>query len=319
MYNNIFKKALDGVGISSQEALSLLMLEDKDLLYSIAEQVTRKYCGNRFDCCSIINAKSGNCSEDCKWCAQSSFYSVEIEKYGLLPIEKILEEALYNQKQGIKKFSLVSSGRKPSLSQLKIVCDYFKELKSKTDLKLCASLGLLNKQELLMLKDSGVETYHCNLETSPGYFQMLCTTHTIEDKIETINSAVEIGMSVCSGGIIGMGESMEQRIELAVTLRDLNIKSIPINILVPIKGTPLYDTQKISDEEILTTIALFRLINPYAYLRFSGGRGRLPASVQEFALKIGINAAIVGDLLTTIGSSFDQDVEMIKRGGYVIN
>ncbi|MDE6145290.1 MAG: biotin synthase BioB, partial [Muribaculaceae bacterium] len=200
--------------------------------------------------------------------------------------------------------------------ELTRACAYYKEMKNLGGLELCASMGLLNLEELKALKESGVTRYHCNLEAAPSYFHKLCSTHTIEDKIQTILAARSIGMEVCSGGIIGMGETMAQRAELALELRRIQPHSIPINILSPIPGTPLEATPLISEDEVIDTVALFRFIHPRIILRFAGGRARLSEAAKAECLRIGFNGGIVGDLLTTIGSTVESDKRMIADCGY---
>jgi adenosylmethionine-8-amino-7-oxononanoate aminotransferase/biotin synthase len=177
-------------------------------------------------------------------------------------------------------------------------------------IKLCASMGLLKKEQLVRLRDAGILRYHCNLESSEAYFPTLCSSHSVADKVRTIRAAQEVGLEVCSGGIIGMGETMEDRIEMAFMLKELGVKSIPINILNPIPGTPLAGTPRLSDDEILMTIAVFRFIHPDAYLRFAGGR-ILIEHLEEQAMNAGINSAIVGDMLTTSGAKIEQDMKKI--------
>ncbi|MDO4368859.1 MAG: adenosylmethionine--8-amino-7-oxononanoate transaminase [Bacteroidales bacterium] len=285
-------------------------------LYELAHRTTRKYLGNRFDSCSIINAKSGNCSENCKWCSQSVFSRCNIEKYPLVSADRAVKEGLYNSSFGIKRFSLVTSGKRVSKKEIDEICKIVKALNDTGKIIPCVSLGLIDEEDMFKLAEAGATRYHCNMESSPSYFGELCTTHTQEEKIKTLKAAEKAGLSLCSGGIIGMGETLDDRIELALLLRDLNVKSIPINFLNPIKGTPLQDAKPLTEDEILTTIAIFRLINPTAFLRFAGGRALISKEIQEKALYIGINSAIMGDMLTTLGNSARNDIAMFKAAGY---
>lgn len=317
MIDVLKKKVLNGGQISREEALLLACHRGEQPLYAAAGEIRDKMAGRKFDTCSIINARSGRCPENCKWCAQSAFFNTHIEEYELVDEQVCLDMARLNAEYGVDKFSFVTSGRALSDRNIDRLCEYARKIGKNSSLHLCASMGLLTQAQLRKLLDAGIRRYHCNLETSPSYFSSLCTTHTLEQKIETIRAAQEVGMEVCSGGIIGMGETMEDRIELAMTLRELHIQSIPINVLNPIPGTPLEGTPALSDDEVLTTIAIFRFIHPKAYLRFAGGR-KLIAHIETEAIQAGINAAIVGDLLTTVGSKVLEDMEKVKNMGFSI-
>jgi biotin synthase len=309
------QRVSEGGQVAPGEALLLAGVPDREALYAAADRIRTRSHGRRIDLCSIVNARSGRCSEDCKWCSQSRSYRTDIEIYDLIPSRTALEQARKNEQAGVQKFSLVTSGRTISEDHLDRLCSIYDTLRKESGLELCASMGLLDRAKLQRLYDAGVRNYHCNLETAPSYFPQLCSTHTVEEKRETLRAAREAGMKLCSGGIIGMGETMTQRIELAVALRDLAVESIPINILNPIPGTPLEGTPRLTDEEILTTMALFRFINPQAWIRFAGGR-TLILDIQDKALRAGIDATIVGDMLTTRGITMEDDIAHIKALGF---
>lgn len=315
MIDVLKQRVLDGGEISQAEALLLCEVGDKQSLFAAAGEIRDKLIGRKFDTCSIINARSGRCTENCKWCSQSAIFKTNVEEYELIDEKTCLQMAKLNDEYGVNKFSFVTSGRALPDKSIERICAYAHKIKEHSNLNLCASMGLLKKAQLQRLMDAGIERYHCNLESSPSYFASLCDTHTMDEKIETIRAAMEVGMAVCSGGIIGMGETMKDRVELAFTLKELGITSIPINILNPIPGTPLEGTPPLSDEEILTTVAVFRFIHPKAYLRFAGGR-MLIAHIETEAIHAGINAAIVGDLLTTVGSKVMEDMEKVKNLGF---
>lgn len=281
-----------------------------------ARQITEKFSPRKFDSCSIVNARSGRCSENCKWCAQSAHFHTGCETYDVIPAEEAFKVARYNAERGVGRFSLVASGRSVKGAALDQMCKILKDVAEKDGISTCASMGLLSEAELQKLWDSGVHRYHCNLETAPSFFGNLCTTHTIDDKLKTIRAARKIGFEVCSGGIIGMGETRRQRMELAITLRQVEPHSIPVNILSPIPGTPLENVEPISDDEILITLALFRFAHPKVQIRFAGGRARLSRDTLLRALKIAVNGGVVGDLLTTIGSTIADDKKLVTEAGY---
>ncbi len=317
MVNDLKQRVLAGGTITEKEALWLLHEADKEELYQAANEIRLRFKGNEMEMCSIMNAKSGKCTQDCKWCSQSMFHKTNVEEYELVDLKQAEKQAKENAEKGVNKFSLVTSGRSISNKNLDQLCGVYKNIQKTTPIHLCASMGLLNLSQLEKLKEAGVEHYHCNIETAPSFFPKVVTSHTMEEKIRTIRFAQQLGMGVCSGGIIGMGETPEQRVEMAFTLKELEIESIPINILMSVEGAALKVEEPISDEEILTTFALFRFINPTANIRLAGGRS-LIAHIQDKALAAGVSAALVGDYLTTIGTNINQDKEIFQNAGFTL-
>lgn len=316
MTKQIKDKIINGIDITYNEALSLINAPFDELL-NCADEIREHFCKNIFDVCSIINAKSGRCSEDCKFCAQSAHYKTDISEYPLLDKDKIVKEALYMAEKGVLRFSIVTSGKALTDKDVDIIAEVIKEIKSKSNISICASLGLLSASNFEKLKNAGLERVHNNLEASKNYFPKVCSTHTFEDKVNALKKAVSSGLSVCSGGIIGLGETMHDRIDLAFSLKELGIKSVPLNILSNIKGTPYENNKKLSESEILRTAAIFRFILPDAFIRLAGGRAQLSDSGKKAFLS-GINAVITGDMLTTSGISVDTDMQMIKDTGYIV-
>ncbi|SMB87131.1 biotin synthase [Desulfonispora thiosulfatigenes DSM 11270] len=316
MINRLKEKILDGYNITIQDA-QCLITADLDEICSAANEIRNHFCGNIFDVCTIINGKSGKCSEDCKYCAQSSYFDVGVEEYSLLNTEEFLEQAVYNYKKGILRYSVVTSGKKLSDNEVDAICETYKKIGESCGISLCASHGLLNYEQFVKLKEVGVKRYHNNLETSRRNFPNICTTHTYDDKITTIKKAQKAGLEVCSGGLMGLGETMIDRIVLAFDLKDLGIKSVPINILNPIKGTPFEHLSVLSLDEVKRIVAIYRFILPHAALRLAGGRGLLVDKGKGVFMS-GANATISGDMLTTSGMSIQDDMDMIKQLGFEV-
>ncbi len=318
MITKAVKKIEEGGRIDFDQALDLIQNSNLEELCQGADRVRRFFHGNYFDSCSIINARSGNCSEDCRFCAQSARYQTEIEQYEIIPVDEALKQAVDNDNHNVKRLSLVTAGRTVTTEQLEQFGDMYRLFDEQTDFLFCASMGLLTPEKAAMLKKFGIIRYHCNLESCEGFFKEVCTTHSYQDKVKTIRIARDAGMDICSGGIIGMGESVEQRLQLAFELRDLEVLSIPINILTPIENTPFGQYQPLSVQEVLRCIALFRLINPQAVVRLAGGRNLLE-NQQYDCFCSGANGAIVGNYLTTSGNSLAEDLERISKLGYTFS
>jgi len=284
-------------------------LIDKPLpdLIAMADKTRKECSGDKVELCNIMNAKSGLCAEDCKFCAQSCRHDTGIDIYPLKGVNEILTAAIKAKEIGAERFGIVTSGSTLSSDELGNIAAAISLIRDRIDIKICASLGKLSQGELLFLKDAGLGRYHHNIETSPGYFPKITTTHTFKDRLDTIRSAKAAGIEVCSGGIIGLGESWNDRIEMAFALRDLDITSVPINIFVPIKGTSLDAVPPLEVVDVIKTIALFRIILGDKTIKVAAGRESMLKDFQTMAFMAGANGMLIGGYLTIRGCSVDED------------
>ena len=310
----IAEEITNGKNLKPSDDVEFLLTTPLEELQSGAQLIQRYFFGNRVDLCTIINGKSGRCSENCKYCAQSARHHTGIDEYDFLPTEKILAVAKANEAAGVNRFSIVTSGRALDGKNFERAIETYKVLCGSLKIELCASHGILTTEQLRRLKAAGVKRYHHNLETSRRFFPEICTSHSYDERIATIKRAQSVGLDVCSGGIIGMGETWQDRIDLAFEVAALGIKSIPINILTPIKGTALENLPHLKPEEILRTIAIFRYINPAANVRFAAGRNFLPDNGAS-ALLHGASAAITGNMLTTSNNNIQADMKLLAKLG----
>ena len=303
-----------GAAITYDEAMKLAY-EDLDVLAASANEIRKRFCGDRCDVCSVISVKEGRCTENCKYCAQSGIAEKEIPEVRLLGDPVVTEGAVVDRNKGSFRYCLVAEGRRLSKRELELAEKTVKDIHDNTDINICASFGLLDREDFEKLKGAGLTMIHNNLETSPEYFPQVCTSHTQEQKKDTIHAAKAAGLKVCSGSLFGMGESMEDRVALAFELRNLGVDSVPMNLLNPREGTPFYDKTPLTEEEYVRIIAIYRFVMPEVMIRLAAGRGRYEDN-GEAALAAGANAVISGDFLTTDGTSFELDFAMIKRQGF---
>lgn len=303
--------------LATKEEIINILNEPLEELTVCANEIREHFCENKFDICTIINGKSGKCTENCKYCAQSMFYKTKIEEYPLLDTKKIVDEAKYNAERGVLRYSIVTSGKRLSDNEVDKVCEAIKEIRKECDISVCGSFGLLNREQFLKLKEAGLTRVHNNIETSKNNFCNVCTTHTFQDKLNAIKEAQSVGLNICSGGIIGLGESMEDRVDMAFTIREIGAKSIPINVLNPIKGTPYENNRILTNDEVCRVVAIFRFIIPDSSIRLAGGRGIFQDKGRQCFLS-GANAVISGDMLTTSGVSIENDMKMIEELGYKV-
>lgn len=299
-------KIIDGYEITKEEALELYDAPLDELRES-ASKITSHFFKEAIELCCISNGKCGKCSENCKFCSQSRYYNTEIQQSVLKSVDEFFKEAQANDKRGVHRFSIVTAGVRLSKAELKTIAQAYKKISSELKISCCGSLGLLDYDDFVMLKESGLKRYHNNLETSPNFFKEICTTHTMKQKEDTIALAKKAGLEICSGCILGMGESVEDRVDIALELRKLQVDSTPINILNPIKGTPLENRPTVHPDEVRRTIAIFRHVLPKTVLRLAGGRLIIQKYFTDL-YKYGINAEITGDMLTTAGLTVADDI-----------
>lgn len=309
------EEIIEGKRLTREDDLGFFLDCDLEDLSKGADRIREKFVGAHVDLCSIINGRSGKCPEDCKYCAQSAHNHTDCEVYDFLPGETILEACKLNEKEGVHRFSIVTAGRVLNGKEFEQALDAYKTMSKECDIALCASHGFVSAEQLHQLHEAGVTSYHHNIETSRRHFPNICTTHTFEQKLATLKMVKAEGLKVCSGGIIGMGEDMEDRIDMALTLSEYEADSIPINALMPIPGTPLENQPRLTEDEILRTIAIFRYINPTAQIRLAAGRALL-TNDGEKAFAGGASATITGNMLTTAAAAtIQKDRKMLTEMG----
>ena len=297
------------ISYTKEDLLKLYNLPLDELL-----KESSKYMSNDVECCSLINARNGKCSQNCKYCAQSSHYCTNIESYPLVEVNEVVKTAQEAKSNHVSRFAIVTSGRTPDEGRdFNIELEMIKEI-NKQGLNSCASIGILNEEQAKQLADAGLKRFHHNINTCRSYYPEVCTTHTYQDRINTCKLVKKYGMELCCGVILGMGETVEQRIEMAMELAEIEPNSIPINILMPIPKTPFENyLDKIDEENVLRTIAVFKIANPKAVIRFCGGRMRLSQENQELALKTCVEGILIGNYLTTVGKEPTEDIETVKK------
>ena len=305
-------KTVDKKNYTKEELLRLYNLPLEELL---AE--SSKYMSDNIEFCSLINARNGKCSQNCKYCAQSSHYCTNIESYPLVDIQEVIKAAKESKENKVSRFAIVTSGKTPDEGRdFQIELDMIKAINEVGGLKSCASIGILNEEQAKQLAQAGLKRFHHNINTCRSYYPEVCTTHSWDDRLNTCKLVKKYGMELCCGVILGMGETIEQRVEMAMELAEIEPNSIPINILMPIPETPFENYHdKIDEENVLRTMAIFKIANPKSVVRFCGGRMRLSQENQELALKTCVEGILVGNYLTTVGREPNEDLETANKLG----
>ncbi len=309
-------KVISGQELSREELSTLVNAEGADIfeLFSAASAIREKFKGNGVELCSIVNAKSGECPEDCSYCAQSAYYITDSPVFSLVKEDIVMERVNEAKEAGVKRFCIVTGGRKVEGTDLREIGRMIGKIRE-TGLLPCATLGLMNKDELSFLKDSGLERYHHNIETSERFFPEVCTTHTYKDKLNTIDAVKSLGISLCSGGIFGIGEEWQDRIEMALALKGINPDSVPINFLIAVQGTPLADLDSLPPFEALKIISIYRFILPEKEIRVCGGRRQTLREFNSMVFMAGADSLLTGNYLTTMGVTYEDDLRLIRDYG----
>lgn len=309
----LIEEILNGKQLDAKELTDILQLETS-VLCALAHLLKYEFSANTVELCAIINARSGACPEDCSFCAQSSKAKTSIAVYPLVDKDVVLQKAHEAKNNNVSRFCIVTSGRRVSAKDLKQIASMIAEIRN-MGLQPCATLGLLAKDDLLMLKEAGLQRYHHNLETSRRFFPEICQSHSYDDKLKTLTAVKEVGLSLCCGGIFGMGETWQDRIDMALTIRELDVQSVPINFLIPISGTKLQSAPVLSPTECLKIIALFRLALPKTSIRVCAGRIQALAELHPLIFFSGADAILTGNYLTTLGRTYSDDLALLKSSG----
>lgn len=318
-FDTLASRVLEGGELTREEALGVLFAPDSDtqkVVYA-AFRIRRQFFDNSVRLHILCNAKSGMCPEDCKFCSQSSVSKSPISRYSLLNAGQLYERAVRAAERKAYKFCIVISARGPGDEEIKTVCEGVRRIKKDLPLKVCTSLGILRREQAFELKAAGVDTFNHNLETSPRNFPNICASHSFEDRVRTIQYVKEAGIGTCCGGIAGMGETPQDVVDLAFAVKKLDIESIPVNFLNPVKGTPLEKVRALSPAYCLRVLAIFRFVNPNKNVRIAGGREINLKEFQRESLKV-CSSMFTEGYLTTPGNSYKRDLEMVQRAGFRI-
>jgi len=316
-FDTLATKVLEGYDITREEARGILASTEEELptLLDAGERLRQKAHGRDVTLHVLQNAKSGSCPEDCTFCSQSTHFTTGVDRYKIQSVDELVAAAREAHSMGATRYCMVTSTRAPSGNELETVCDATQRIKAEMPIQICASLGFLDAESATRLAAAGVDRFNHNLETSENHFSKVVTTHEWQDRVDTVQAAKAAGMEACCGGIVGMGEVLDDRVDLAFSLRDLEVESIPVNFLDPREGTPLGDSERLTASDCLRTLAMMRFVNPGRDIRVAGGREKALGDQQGLALKVA-NSLFTQGYLTTGGQGYQRDIDLIEEAGY---